>query len=715
MTIDAPTQDATTAQARAPRRARHGSPAAGDGNKLAHLRALDGLRGVAVLAVVLFHFSPEIAPGGFLGVDIFFVLSGFLITSLLVNELERSRRISLRQFWIRRARRLLPALFLVLAVVGFYALLVATKVAAHNMAEDGLAALGYVANWHFIASGQAYVEQFIQQAPSPLRHTWSLAIEEQFYLLWPLAVAGIGALVARTQSRKAQRTARARRRFRRALVVMCVVLGAFSLLEMIALFDARDPDRVYYGTDTRAFLLLIGAALGALTAGALGVARRAPRTLLIVAGCAASLALVTAMAIIDTTDTWIYQGGYGAIAVLIAVVLVAAAQPGSNPLARVFEGRPLVGLGLISYGVYLWHWPVVVWLNQDETGLDGVALFSLRAVITLTVSLASYWLVEQPIRRGQWPRWTTRRGLVPVLTAIILAVLLAIPVAAFPSIAAPPKVNPSRSSEETAVGYAAAPHCDGPLDTPPPVEAGVPPAADGKGKRPLVQLAGNSVAVELVPCLAAIVEDHGGAFESVAHSAAPPCTLLPALREQVNSPATRPDVAIWFAFDWFNDNSTCNRDWELQVREAIRIWRAADVEVYLAPIVPNVVPSPDPNVYKVVGNGVTVDAPAQTPQFQLWAAEDPDHITVLDPGIFIRDANGAYQWRMPCLSGGEPGCTADGTIGVRYVDGFHFCDDPAWDGTHCAITHAGGARRVAAAMASQIVELLASSNGKPAS
>ena len=231
-----------------------------------------------MLAVVLFHFSPDIAPGGFLGVDIFFVLSGFLITSLLVNERERTRRISLRQFWLRRARRLLPALFLVLAAVGLYALLVASKVAAHHMAEDGLATLGYIANWHFIASGQAYVEQFIQQAPSPLRHTWSLAIEEQFYLLWPLVVVGIGILVARTRARRSQRELRAHRRFRRTVVIVCVVLGALSLIEMIALFNVRDPDRVYYGTDTRAFLLLIGATLGALTAGALGVARRAPES-----------------------------------------------------------------------------------------------------------------------------------------------------------------------------------------------------------------------------------------------------------------------------------------------------------------------------------------------------------------------------------------------------------------------------------------------------
>jgi len=671
-----------------------------------HVRALDGLRGIAVLAVVLYHFSPGVAPGGFLGVDVFFVLSGFLITSLLVNERERSSRISLRGFWIRRARRLLPALLLVLLAVGLYAVFVAEEVAGQHMAEDGLASLGYVANWHFIGSGQDYVEQFVREAPSPLRHMWSLAIEEQFYLLWPLMVAGLAAVVARTFGTRGRRAARSRRRFRLTLGTGCVLLGVVSLALMVLLFDERDPNRVYYGTDTRAFLLLLGAAIGALTAGAVRIARATPRVLVIGAGSVAMVALVVLIATVETTATWLYQGGYGLIAVLIALVLVGAAQPGNHPLGRLCSSRPLVGLGLVSYGVYLWHWPITVWLTESETGLDGVALFVLRAVITLAVSLASYWLVEQPIRRNRLPRWSgPQKRIATIIAVTAVAALLAFPFFTFASFAAPPKVAPSRTSQQATLTYATVPRCDGALSTEPPVAPGAPPVAELADARPRVQVVGNSVAVELIPCLGELVKQSGGAIESVAHSAAPPCALIPKLEEQLADPATRPDVAIWFAFDWYYDNSTCNTDWRLWVQEAIRLWKEAGVHVYLIPIVPNVVPSPDPAVYKVVGPDVTVDAPAQWPEFEQWAAEDPTNVTVIDPGMFIRDAADAYQWRMPCLPGGEPGCDADGTVGVRYHDGFHLCTDPAWDGTHCVAEHAAGARRVSAAVALQITEL----------
>ncbi len=673
--------------------------------RLTHLRSLDGLRGVAVLAVILYHFSPGNAPGGFLGVDVFFVLSGFLITSLLVNEWESNQRISLRHFWVRRARRLLPALIVVLAAVGVYALVFATEANAHRMAEDGLAALGYVANWHFIASGQAYVEQFVQQVPSPLRHTWSLAIEEQFYLAWPLVVAGIAVLVART-TRRERRPGRGRKQLRHAIAATCVALGIASLALMVGLFNPLEPNRVYYGTDTRAFLLLLGAAIGALTAGGLQIARAAPRSVMVVGGCIASVALTVAMATVETTDTWLYKGGYGVIAILIAAVLVAAAQPGLNPLRRVLESRALVGLGLISYGVYLWHWPITVWLTEARAGFGGTLLFALRAVLTLATSLASYWLIEQPIRQGRLPSLGIVSRRVVVVTALAaVAALLLFPVVAFSTVEGPPRVGPSASSAETTGTYATVPRCDKPLTTSAPVEAGVPPAREMADVHPRVQIVGNSVAVELVPCLTQIVESQGGALESVTHSAAPPCTLIPALRKQVENPKTKPDIAIWFAFDWFYDLSTCNTDWLLHVQAALDIWKEAGVQVYLVPIVPNVIPSGDPLLYKVRGPQVTVDAPAQTPEFRAFAEADPDNVTLVDPGLFVRDAKGTYQWRMPCLPGGEPGCDADGTIGVRYTDGFHLCTDPAWDGTNCSPVHAGGARRVTAAVAWQLTAL----------
>ena len=153
-----------------------------------HIRALDGLRGIAVLLVVAYHFSPQHLPGGFLGVDVFFVLSGFLITSLLVTERDSSGHIGLRAFWIRRARRLFPALLLLIIAVGIYSLLFASPLAVRSIRDDGLASLFYVANWRFVYSGQSYIEQFVGVGPSPFRHTWSLAIEEQYYLIWHLKI-----------------------------------------------------------------------------------------------------------------------------------------------------------------------------------------------------------------------------------------------------------------------------------------------------------------------------------------------------------------------------------------------------------------------------------------------------------------------------------------------------------------------------------------------
>ncbi len=211
---------------------------------------------MAVAAVLLYHGDVSWARGGYLGVDAFFVLSGFLITSLLLAEWRGDGRIALSAFWARRARRLLPALFLVLAAVAAYGAAIAAPAELAHLRSEGLSALGYVANWGQIFSHQSYFESFA--APSPLRHMWSLAIEEQFYLAWPLIVGLVGMVVLR----HARRPGRARRIFRRLLVGVCVTLGAASFARMVTLYaSSRDFNRVYYGTDTRAFILLAGAAL----------------------------------------------------------------------------------------------------------------------------------------------------------------------------------------------------------------------------------------------------------------------------------------------------------------------------------------------------------------------------------------------------------------------------------------------------------------------
>ena len=218
--------------------------------RLAYMPALDGIRALAVAAVLLYHGEVSWAQGGYLGVDAFFVLSGFLITSLLLAEWRGEGRIALSAFWARRARRLLPALFLVLAGVAVYGAVVAAPVELDQLRRDGLSALGYVANWGQIFSHQSYFQSFA--APSPLRHTWSLAIEEQFYLVWPLLVAGV---------------LRWRRGSFRSLTMITGALLVASATWMVLLYTpGADPTRVYYGTDTRAQSLLMGALLALVLA-----------------------------------------------------------------------------------------------------------------------------------------------------------------------------------------------------------------------------------------------------------------------------------------------------------------------------------------------------------------------------------------------------------------------------------------------------------------
>ena len=219
---------------------------------LPHLSGLDGLRGLAVLAVILYHGGVSWAPGGLLGVELFFVLSGFLITSLLVAEWTRSATIALRGFWARRARRLLPALFVLVLAIGVYYALGGPTQAVPDLESDGISTLLYFNNWHQIANGTNY---FAASGPiSPLQHTWSLAIEEQFYVVWPLVVLGVLAL--------ARRRGASGRRSLQILLGLTVAGALASAVDMALLFGGRHGlDRVYYGTDTRAAGLLIGASL----------------------------------------------------------------------------------------------------------------------------------------------------------------------------------------------------------------------------------------------------------------------------------------------------------------------------------------------------------------------------------------------------------------------------------------------------------------------
>ena len=647
-----------------------------------HLRALDGLRGVAVLAVVAFHFAPKTVPGGFLGVDVFFVLSGFLITSLLVAERERSGRIVLGRFWVRRARRLLPALLIVLIAVGLYGVVVAQPFEAVRLRDDGFSALGYFANWRFISSGQSYIADFVGVGPSPLRHTWSLAIEEQFYLIWPLVVAGLAVLLAR-------RTVN----FRRALVTGCVVLAAASVVTMVVLYHpGDDPSRVYYGTDTRAHLLLLGGALGGLTAGVVRVRTRDQARMLHVGGVLAALALATlGFTLVDTAD-WLYEGGYALVAMLVVLVIAGSALPGDHLLGRALGVAPLVGLGLISYGVYLWHWPVFLWVDTPTTGLDGVALFAVRSAVTLAVALLSFHLVERPIRSGALRRmgpWVPR-VVAPVAVLLAAAVLVA-PVVAARVLSPPIKIATSPASQTLTVTdeYARLSTCDRPVVRQPAVGE--------------VLLIGNSVADEIDECLGEVLAMSRYRLRSEARTGEALCDMLPRLASEVRNGDRPPYVVIYalkagFSICWVRhgtEEPAVTDTWMQDLALVVNLYLNVGSHVFLVP------PAP-----KAGTTGEDVLAP----RFAQLAATFPGRVDVLDIHRFIRDRRGGYQLRMPCVNGAEPGCQGE-AVQVRLAldGGSHFCtaaDEGAPAEGACPVENAGGVRRVAAGFAAVLVPAL---------
>jgi len=388
--------------------------------RLRHITALDGLRGAAVLAVLFFH-GDHLA-GGYLGVDLFFVLSGFLITSLLLAESGSSGRVRLGHFWERRARRLLPALLVMLLGVAAYARFVARPEELHRIRMDGLATAFYAANWRDVFAHTDYWSLF--SAPSPLDHTWSLAIEEQFYVLWPLLFVLLIA-VARRRGRTTETTG-TRNPLALTVLGVAVGLGAVSVVLSQVLYRSAGANRVYYGTDTRAFAILAGVALAALTSRFGPVRSRGWRAALEVAGCLSVVVLGVAWARLPGSSPTLYRGGLLLCSVAAAVAIAAAIQPTRGPVAWAASFKPLVWLGLISYGVYLYHWPIFVWLSPERTGLGGWSLFAVRLAVTLAVAVASYVVIEQPIRHGTGWRPRTK-VLAPTvgLASVALIVLAA--------------------------------------------------------------------------------------------------------------------------------------------------------------------------------------------------------------------------------------------------------------------------------------------------
>lgn len=362
------------------------------GAPLAHIPALDGLRGVAVLGVLLFH--ADYLTGGFLGVDLFFALSGFLITRLLVREADRTSTIDLVGFWGRRFRRLLPAALVFLAVVMLWARWFGSADQWATTLNDGPWAQFYLANWNQILSDRSYWDSFAE--PPLFTHLWSLAIEEQFYVVWPL----VAALVWRMT-----------RRGHDVLLAVCLGGAALSFVAMLVLFDGGDPTRVYMGTDTRASSILIGAALGTRPAMRLvsrAVEARPHIVDLLMVVAMASIAVMW-FTIDGASSEMLFRGGLLAHSTLAAIV-VAFAAVRLGWVTWVLGTAPLQWLGRLSYSLYLWHWPIYAVVNTRSTGLDGLGLLAVRLALSIAAAMASYHLVEVPLRhRAAWTHGSTGR------------------------------------------------------------------------------------------------------------------------------------------------------------------------------------------------------------------------------------------------------------------------------------------------------------------
>ena len=345
-----------------------------------HVPQLDGLRGIAVAAILLFHLGAHAFRTGFLGVDVFFVISGFLITSLLLVEIERHGRISLGGFWARRIRRLLPALVVFLLVVAAVGAFIGTVSEKRALRGDLLSTTAYVANWHLIGTSNYFVDTGID---SPLEHTWSLAIEEQFYLVWPLVIAG---MLVWLHAR------------RRTLVLVTIVAATVSAALLFARWDAASVERAYMGTDARVFEPLIGA-LGAIAVTTLWARRHVPRHARWLAPLAAAL-VALGLGTISAEGSGYFTWGALALS-LVTVVLIATVWTATDagPVGRGLAWAPLVWIGTISYGIYLWHWPVYLWLGAREPHASALRR-AVAIVVTIAIAAASYHLVERPIRRG---------------------------------------------------------------------------------------------------------------------------------------------------------------------------------------------------------------------------------------------------------------------------------------------------------------------------
>ena len=379
-------------------------------------QALDGVRFVAVAAVLTFHFRVPGAHAGFLGVDLFFVLSGFLITWILLKQVE-SGRVRLVDFWTRRVRRLAPAIVLVLAAMIAWGALEASMTSRDALRADITATLGYVANWHFIASSNYFQATGDE---SPLLHMWTLAVEEQFYVVWPVALFLIALLVPH----------RARLTVVAAVAVSGVLVSAWRLHTLWV--SSETPDRAYMGTDLRMFGPMVGALVAvALMRAPRLAASRWPNTALMVAGSAVLVwAAFTLGSAHGPSET--YPRGGALLFALGSAAVIWALSTRASRVSAMLALAPIAYLGRISYGIYIWHWPLIVWAEKGWIDVSGVSTVPRIIVLTtaiVAIASLSYHAVEKPIRYGTIGTHLNKKRiglLLPALLAALIAINISV-------------------------------------------------------------------------------------------------------------------------------------------------------------------------------------------------------------------------------------------------------------------------------------------------
>ena len=358
-------------------------------NKSKYLPSIDSLRALAVLAVIIYHVDVNYLPGGFLGVDLFFVLSGYLISSLIIKEHKNTGSVNLYNFYIRRARRLLPAVYFMITV-GLVVMVLFNEVLLRKSHLDAIFGYIYSSNWWYIFHKLDYFDSF--GAQSPFKHLWSLAIEEQFYMIFPLLF-----LLVNRKKKSKDGTYKLNKNF------LYVVLGLIlvSLIAHILLFDINNISRIYFGTDTRAFSLLVGVVGAILYPMERLHAKVTPQQNMIysVVSLVSTATLITVMIYTSEYNTLLYRGGFLLVAILGLIVIISSGKQ-HTLMSRLLSFKPIVFIGKISYSLYLWHFPVLVLTTPvSEIGNPNIIFVILRVILTFILATASYVFVETPIRK----------------------------------------------------------------------------------------------------------------------------------------------------------------------------------------------------------------------------------------------------------------------------------------------------------------------------